>query len=85
MGAPTPSLAAVGLAFSGGSLTRYLGNLYRTLGPAVEAFKSAAELRRTFTGNCGGPQNIIREWSRFRGVVSHQGLSVSGPVPLPLR
>jgi hypothetical protein len=49
MGAPTPSWAALGLAFGGGSLTRYLGNLNRTLGPATEAFKPLAELRRSFT------------------------------------
>ncbi|BAS09350.1 hypothetical protein AHiyo4_27720 [Arthrobacter sp. Hiyo4] len=53
MGAPTPSTI-------GGSLTRYLGNLYRTLGARGAPFKSAAELRRSFTECFALVQNFLR-------------------------
>ena len=73
MGAPTPSLAAGGRHIhSGGSLTRYLGNLYRTLGALPEAFKSATELRRTFTPYFVAVQNFVRCHGGYQGL--------SGPV-----
>ena len=50
MGAPTPSLAAGKRRIrSGGSLTRYLGNLYRTLEAGRGRLQVGAELRRCFT------------------------------------
>lgn len=50
MGAPTPSLAAGRRHIrSGGSLTRYLGNLYRTLEAVRARLQVGTELRRCFT------------------------------------
>jgi len=46
MGAPTPSLAdAVWHHRSGGSLTRYLGNLYRTLGAATGPVQAGSRIK----------------------------------------
>jgi hypothetical protein len=50
MGAPTPSLAADRRQdHSGGSLTRYLGNLYRTLEAGWGPVQVGIELRRSLT------------------------------------
>ena len=44
----------------GGSLTRYLGNLYRTLWAPQDGFKLASELRRSVTAHRRGKQKNLR-------------------------
>src|SRR6478735_8339650 len=52
---------------SGGSLTRYRGNLSKTLGGPAGRGQVGTELRRSFTGCFLRQQNNVRPWAPYHG------------------
>ena len=74
-------LGRLGAAISGGSLTRYLGNLYRTLEARPGAFKSATELRRMLYG----PLAARAELSSPKAALRYSATVARLPKPFPKR